>query len=63
VIVAKGERLVAGMIRDVAREAGVPLWTDAVLAQALSAVEPGDEIPESAFEAVARLLARAVDKS
>jgi flagellar biosynthesis protein FlhB len=62
VIIAKGERLVAGMIRDVAREAGVPLWTDAALAQALSAVEPGDEIPESAFEAVAQLLARAMEK-
>jgi flagellar biosynthesis protein FlhB len=63
VIVAKGERLVAGMIRDVAREAGVPLWTDAALAQALGAVEPGDEIPESAFEAVAKLLALALDRS
>ncbi|MGB8296954.1 MAG: EscU/YscU/HrcU family type III secretion system export apparatus switch protein [Polyangia bacterium] len=62
VIVAKGERLVAGTIRDVAREAGVPLWTDVALAQALRVVEPGDEIPESAFEAVAQLLAR-VDRS
>jgi len=50
VILAKGERLVAGLIRDAAREAGVPLWTDAALVQALRAVEPGDEIPESAFE-------------
>jgi flagellar biosynthesis protein FlhB len=63
VILAKGERLVAGLIRDAAREAGVPLWTDAALVQALRAVEPGDEIPESAFEAVAQLLARAMDKS
>jgi flagellar biosynthesis protein FlhB len=63
VIVAKGERLVAGMIRDVAREAGVPLWTDAALAQALREAEPGDEIPESAFEAVAQLLARAMEKA
>jgi flagellar biosynthesis protein FlhB len=62
VIVAKGERLVAGMIRDVAREAGVLLWTDAALAQALRAVESGDEIPESAFEAVAQCLARALEK-
>ena len=62
VIVAKGERLVAGMIRDVAREAGVPLWTDAAVARALRAVEPGDEIPESAFEAVAKLLVRTMEK-
>jgi type III secretion system FlhB-like substrate exporter len=33
------------------------------LAQALREVEEGDEIPESAFEAVARLLARPRDKS
>ena len=63
VIVAKGERLVAGMIRDLAREAGVPLWTDSALAQALREVEPGDVIPESAFEAVAKLLALALDRS
>jgi flagellar biosynthesis protein FlhB len=62
VIVAQGERLVAGMIRDLAREAGVPLWTDAALAQALRGAEPGDEIPESAFEAVAKLLVRAMEK-
>jgi flagellar biosynthesis protein FlhB len=63
VIVAKGERLVVGMIRDVAREAGVPLWSDAALAEALREAEPGDEIPEAAFEAVAKLLARTFDRS
>ena len=63
VIVAKGERLVAGMIRDLAREARVPVRTDSALAQALREVEPGDEIPESAFEAVAKLLALALDRS
>ena len=56
VIVAKGERLVAGMIRDLAREARVPVRTDSALAQALREVEPGDEIPEAAFEAVAKVL-------
>jgi type III secretion protein U len=63
VIVARGERLVAGMIRDVARQAGVPLWTDAALAQALREVEPGDEIPGSAFEAVASLLVRPAENA
>jgi len=57
VVVGKGERLVAAMIRDVAREAGVPVFEDATLAQLLREVQQGSEIPESAFEAVARLLA------
>jgi flagellar biosynthesis protein FlhB len=62
VVVAKGERLVAGMIRDVAREAGVPVWGDGALAQSLREVEEGDEIPEAIFEAVAKLLALASRK-
>jgi type III secretory pathway component EscU len=33
------------------------VWVDVALAQALREVEEGDEIPESAFEAVAQLLA------
>jgi type III secretory pathway component EscU len=37
--------------------ARVPVLADAALAQALREVEPGDEIPESAFEAAAQLLA------
>jgi type III secretion protein U len=63
VIVAKGEGLVAGMIREVAGEASVPVLASAALAQVLRAVEEGDEIPESTFEAVAGLLARALEKS
>jgi type III secretion protein U len=60
VVVAKGERLVAAMITGVAREAGVPVLADAGLALALREVEQGDEIPESAFEAVAQALAAAI---
>ena len=61
VVVAKGERLVAALIRDVARKAGVPVLGDGALAQALREVEEGDEIPESAFAAVARLLALSLE--
>ena len=57
VVTAKGERLVAAMIREAALQARVPVWVDVALAQALREVEEGDEIPESAFEAVAQLLA------
>jgi flagellar biosynthesis protein FlhB len=63
VVVAKGERLLAAMIREVAREASVPVVSDGALAQALRAVEEGDEIPESTFEAVAGLLAGALGES
>jgi type III secretion system FlhB-like substrate exporter len=37
----------------------VPVFEDAILAQLLREVQQGDEIPESAFEAVAKLLALA----
>jgi flagellar biosynthesis protein FlhB len=57
VVTAKGERLVAAMIREAALQARVPVWVDVALAQILREVEEGDEIPESAFEAVAQLLA------
>jgi Flagellar biosynthesis pathway, component FlhB len=63
VVVAKGERLVAVLIGNVAREARVPVLGDGAMAQALRAVGEGDEIPESTFEAVAGLLARALEKS
>jgi flagellar biosynthesis protein FlhB len=63
VVVAKGERLVAVTIGEVAREAKVPVLADATLAQALRAVEEGDEIPESTFEVVAQALAQPLEKS
>jgi flagellar biosynthesis protein FlhB len=60
VVVAKGERLVAAMIREVAREAKVPIVGETILAQTLHGVQEGEEIPETTFEAVARLLALAL---
>ncbi len=57
VVVAKGERLVAEQIKQVAREAGVPVFRDVTLARSLREVEEGDEIPEALYEAVAELLA------
>jgi type III secretion system FlhB-like substrate exporter len=39
----------------------VPVLGDGALAQALREVEEGDEIPESAFAAVARLLALSLE--
>lgn len=56
VILAKGERLVAEQIKQVAREAGVPIYRDIGLARALHDVDEGEEIPEALYEAVAELL-------
>ena len=59
VVVAKGVDLVAQRIKEVAREAGVPLREDVPLARALHAqCEIGDEIPAGLYQAVAAVLAQ-----
>jgi flagellar biosynthesis protein FlhB len=56
VVVAKGERLVAERIKQIAREAGVPIFRDVGLARSLAALAEGGEIPAVLYEAVAELL-------
>ncbi len=56
VVLAKGERLLAEKIKQVAREAGVPIFRDVSLARSLRDVVEGDEIPEALYEAVAEIL-------
>jgi flagellar biosynthetic protein FlhB len=56
-VVAKGARLVAERIRELAREKGVPIVEDPPLARLLYKVELGSEIPVVLFKAVAELLA------
>lgn len=54
VCVAKGVDLVAGRIRDCAREAGVPVHSDPPTARALhAAIEVGEEIQTEHYKAVA----------
>lgn len=55
-VVAKGERLVAQEIKEVARRYGVPIYRDVALARALHELELGDEIPEALYDAVAEVL-------
>jgi flagellar biosynthetic protein FlhB len=55
-IVAKGERLIADQIRELAKEGGVPIMRNVSLAQALNRLEVGDQIPEELYEAVAEVL-------
>ena len=56
VVVAKGERLVAERIKQIAREAGVPIFRDVGLARALVELAEGGEIPAELYEAVAEIL-------
>jgi flagellar biosynthesis protein len=55
-VVAKGRGAMGARIIEVAREHGVPIEENEVLAGALSNVELGDEIPAELYKAVAEVL-------
>jgi len=55
-IIAKGRNLKAEKIKEIARQAGVPIMRNVPLAHALNKLEVGDEIPESLYDAVAEVL-------
>lgn len=56
-VIAKGEGVVAGRIKDLAVQHDIPLVQDAVLTNLLANVSLGDEIPESLYAAVSEVLA------
>jgi len=57
-VVAKGQRLIAQKIREVAIEHGIPIVEDPPLAQSLfKSVEVGQFVPENLYRAVAEVLA------
>jgi flagellar biosynthetic protein FlhB len=56
VVVAKGERVQAEKIKEIAKQVGVPIIRNIPLAQALNKMEVGDEIPEELYDAVAEVL-------
>ena len=57
-LVAKGQRLIAERIKEIAKNAGVPIIENKPLAQALfKSVEVGMAIPAKLFKAVAEVLA------
>lgn len=57
-VLAKGKRLTAERIRDIARENEIPIVEDKPLARAMyDIIEPGDALPEEFFNAVAEVLA------
>lgn len=57
-VVAKGADLIAQKIKEIAKNSGVPIVEDKLLAQALyKSVDIGDQIPDKLFHAVAQILA------
>ncbi|HHV52613.1 MAG TPA: hypothetical protein GXX52_03925 [Synergistaceae bacterium] len=56
-VVASGQGVMAERIIEIAKESGVPIVEDPMLASALLFVELGEEIPVELYEAVARVLA------
>ena len=55
-VVAKGKGSLGAKIIEVAKEHGIPIEENEVLAGALSNVELGDEIPAELYKAVAEVL-------
>ncbi|MBO0344713.1 EscU/YscU/HrcU family type III secretion system export apparatus switch protein [Roseibium limicola] len=56
IVTAKGRGHVAERIEDLAREAGVPIEEDPIMAQALQQIEIDEEIPMELYQAVAVLI-------
>lgn len=56
-ILAKGARLIAERIKEVARQNGVPIYEDPPLARALYQVPVNGSLPEALYQAVAQVLA------
>jgi flagellar biosynthesis protein len=55
-VIAKGMRLKAEKIREIAKANGVPFMKNTTLAASLYRVEVGQEIPEELYDAVAEVL-------
>lgn len=55
-VVASGEGAVADRIVEIARERGIPIHQSPDLVRLLSAVPPGEAIPEELYRAVAEVL-------
>jgi len=56
-VVAKGANLIAGKIKEIAKQSGVPILEDRPLARALYTLDVNQEIPEAFYKAVAAILA------
>jgi flagellar biosynthetic protein FlhB/flagellar biosynthesis protein len=55
-VVAKGMRLKAEKIREIARQYNIPIMRNVPLANALYRIDVGQEVPEELYDAVAEIL-------
>jgi flagellar biosynthesis protein FlhB len=55
-VVAKGMRIHAEKIKEIAKHYGIPILRNVPLAQALNKLDIGEEVPEELYEAVAEVL-------
>ncbi|MCY1076241.1 EscU/YscU/HrcU family type III secretion system export apparatus switch protein [Archangium lansingense] len=55
-VVAKGMRLKADKIREIAKQYNIPVMKNVSLANALYRIDVGQEIPEELYDAVAEVL-------
>jgi flagellar biosynthetic protein FlhB/flagellar biosynthesis protein len=55
-VVAKGLRLKAEQIREIAKKYNIPMMKNLPLASALYRVDVGQEVPEELYDAVAEIL-------
>jgi flagellar biosynthesis protein len=55
-VIAKGMRVKAEKIKEIARQNNVPIMRNVPLAHSLNRLEIGEEIPEQLYDAVAEVL-------
>jgi flagellar biosynthesis protein len=55
-VIAKGMRLKAEKIREIAKQYNIPIMKNLPLANALYRVDVGQEVPEELYDAVAEVL-------
>jgi flagellar biosynthetic protein FlhB/flagellar biosynthesis protein len=55
-VLAKGLRLKAEKIREIARQYNIPIMKNVSLANALYRIDVGQEVPEELYDAVAEVL-------
>lgn len=55
-VVAKGMRLKAEKIREIAKQYNIPIMKNVPLANALYRIDVGQEVPEELYDAVAEIL-------
>ena len=55
-VVAKGMRIKAEKIREIAKQYNIPIMKNVALANALYRIDVGNEVPEELYDAVAEVL-------